>query len=375
MNRSIVGVAAAVALVLAVALVWLDARQEREYRRLLATGDAAAAGAETLDAIEAFSGALALQPRSVAARLKRGEVYRRRGEYASAMRDLGQVTAMDPTSPRAHELLGDARAAGGQDAAADYERSLSLDDQAPRVAYKLGVAHYRAGRVEEAVAALRRALTLDSRVADAHYVLGLSLRDISRALEAEQAFLEAARLAPTLLAAREELAALYLEAGRLGDAIEQLEVLAALDPEQPERLARLALTHSLRGRVDAAVLTLARAAERHPGNAQIYEALGSVWVREAERQGGRAPVDKAIEALAPIAERSEATSQTLALYGRALNLSGRHDDAERVLTKAVARLPVEPLAFRDLAEAARALGHVELATDAARRYATLRGDP
>lgn len=375
MNRPVVGVVAAVALVLAAALVWLDARQEREYRRLLAAGDAAAANAQTVEAVEAFSGALALQPRSVAARLKRGEVYRQRGEFASAVRDLSAVTVMDPTSPRAHELLGDARAAGREDPTADYERSLGLDDQAPRVAYKLGVAHYRAGRVGEAVAALRRSIALDPRVPDAHYLLGLGLRDSARPIEAEQAFREAARREPTLLAAREELAALYLEAGRLGDAVEQLEALAALDPDTPGRLSRLALTHSLRGRHEAAVLTLANAAERHPEAIEVSEALGVVWLREAERQGGHAPLAKALEALAPIAERSGATSQTLALYGRALHMSGRHGDAERVLTRAVARFPIEPLAFRDLSEAAQALGHVELARDASSRYALLRSDP
>ncbi len=99
------------------AFVWLDARQQREYRRLLAAGDDAVARGQTLEAIEAFSGALTLKPDSMIARLMRGETYRQRGEFSSAVRDLTEAAALDPTAPRPLELLGDAHAAMGQHAA------------------------------------------------------------------------------------------------------------------------------------------------------------------------------------------------------------------------------------------------------------------
>ena len=55
----------------------------------MAAGDEAVAHGQTFEAIEAFSGALTLKPDSMLARLKRGETYRQRGEFASAVRDLG----------------------------------------------------------------------------------------------------------------------------------------------------------------------------------------------------------------------------------------------------------------------------------------------
>ena len=57
---------------------WNAVRQEREFRRLVATGDAALTRDQTYEAIEAFSGALALKRDSMLAHLKRGDSYRRR---------------------------------------------------------------------------------------------------------------------------------------------------------------------------------------------------------------------------------------------------------------------------------------------------------
>ena len=61
-NRPIVAAVGAMALAASLAFVWFDARQQREYRRLLAAGDEAVTHGQTLEAIEAFSGALTLSP-------------------------------------------------------------------------------------------------------------------------------------------------------------------------------------------------------------------------------------------------------------------------------------------------------------------------
>ena len=53
------------ALITAVAMGWTDVRAERSFRRLLAQGDRALAAQETSVAVEAFSGAVALKPRSM----------------------------------------------------------------------------------------------------------------------------------------------------------------------------------------------------------------------------------------------------------------------------------------------------------------------
>jgi tetratricopeptide (TPR) repeat protein len=374
-NRPTVAAVGVMALAGSLAFLWLDARQQREYRRLLTAGDEAVARGQTLEAIEAFSGALTLKPDSMIARLMRGETYRQRGEFSSAVRDLTEAATLDPSAPRPLELRGDVHAAMGQyeAAAGDYERSLRLDDRAPRVVYKLGLAHYRNGNIPAAIEALRRAVSLDERLAHAHYLLGLCLRGGRPREEAERALLRAVELDPTLAAAREELVALYTASGRPRQAIEQLEALSALEPTRPERLVNVGLAYARLGRQDAAVLTLGRAAERHPDSAIVYTALGRVWLETAEGHDDRVALNKAVEALASVADRPDATSEALTLYGRALFLSGSNAAAERVLRRATEQFPVEPAAFTYLAMAARRLGHTAIVKEAEARHAALVG--
>jgi len=374
-NRPIVVAVGVMALAGSLAFVWLDARQQTEYRRLLAAGDEAVTRGQTLEAIEAFSGALTLKPDSMIARLMRGETYRQRGEFASAVRDLREAAALDPSAPRPLELLGDAHAAMSQHTAAanDYESSLHLDDRAPRVVYKLGLAHYRSGDIPKAIEALRRAVSLDERLPQAHYLLGLCLRDRRPRGQAERALLRAVELEPSLAAAREELVTLYTDSGRQRQAIEQLEALSALEPMRPERLVRVGLAYARLGRRDAAILTLGRAAERHPDSSIVYTALGRVWLETAESQPDRVALSKALQALGAVAVHPDASSETLTMYGRALILSGNTSAAERVLRRATERFPVEPLAFSFLSAAARRLGHVAAADEAKAKHEALVG--
>ncbi len=374
-NRPIVAAVGVMALAGSLAFLWLDARQQREYRRLLAAGDDAVERGQTLEAIEAFSGALTLKPDSMIARLMRGETYRQRGEFSSAVRDLTEASTLDPSAPRPLELRGDAHAAMGQYQAAanDYDRSLRLDDRAPRVVYKLGLAHYRNGDIPAAIETLRRAISLDDHLAQAHYLLGLCLRGGRPRDQAERALLRAVEIEPTLAAAREELAALYTASGRQRQAIEQLEALSALEPTRPERLVSVGLAYARLGRHDAAILTLGRAAERHPDSLIVYTALGRVWLETAESQDDRVALNKAMEALSPVADRPDATSDALTLYGRALLRSGNSAAAERVLRRATEQFPVEPAAFTFLATAARRQGHGDAAREAEARHAALVG--
>ena len=168
---------------------------------------------------------------------------------------------------------------------------------------------------------------------------------------------------------------MYDELGRHQEALDQLNALAALEPGRPERLVSLGLAYARLGRRDEAVLTLGRASERHPDTPLVYTALGRVWLQTADRQKDPAALGKALQALKIAAESASATSEALTLYGRALYLSGNITQAERALQRAVTRMPVDPVAFRYLSEAARRLGHTMTARDADTRYAALTSVP
>jgi tetratricopeptide (TPR) repeat protein len=376
MRRAIVAGIVLAALGVAGALAYQAAARDREYRRLVIQGDRALAEGQTFVAIEAFSGAIVLRPDSMLAFLRRGEAYRRRGDFASALHDLRNASRLDPAAPRPLEQLGDVNAAlrRYERAVESYEAYLRLDDRSPGVLYKLALASRSAGNHARAIAALSQAVKLNERFAEAHYLLGICLRERGQVDEAVGALNRAVGLSPALIPAREELADLHALRGRRRAEIEQLEALAALDPGRAERLIAVGLAYSRANSPELAIMALGRAAERFPEQPAVYAAIGRVWLRTAEERSDRAALRKALEALGPIASEPGASSEVLTLYGRALSLSGAIDKAERVLQHAASRLPVEVSAFPALAAVAQRAGHLAVARDALVRQDALSDD-
>jgi tetratricopeptide (TPR) repeat protein len=349
---------------------------DREYGRLIATGDEAVSADQPFQALEAYSGAIAIRPEAMLAHLKRGMVYRSRGDLDEALKDLRRATELDPTATRPAELLGDTNMSLQRydHAAARYETYLAVDDSSARVWYKLGLARYRAGFLKAAIEPLQRAIGLDKGLAEAHFVLGLCLRDSGQPGPAKASLETATGLAPGLTAPREALASLHMATGENARAIDQLEALAALDASRPERLVALGLAHARSRRYDAAVLALSRAVERFPDEPQVYAALGSVWLGAAEARDDSVALKKAIEALSTAASYSNVASDTLTDLGRALLLAGDAGAAERTLRRAVEQLPAKPEAYVHLSGLAAAGNRIQEARDALIRYVTLVGD-
>lgn len=359
------------------ALAYSALANEREFDRLILAGDQAVAEERAFQAIEAYSGAIARNPDSVVAHLKRGYVYYSQHELEAALRDLRRATELDPSALRAIEMLGDVNVGlgRGERAIDQYEAFIALDERNARVLYKLGLARYQNGRMQTAAEPLKQALAIDPALGEAHYVLGLIHRDLDQLPAARKSLEEAARRSPaSQTSAREALAEVYSLEGEHARAIDQLEALAALDPSRVERLVALGLAQARAGRDDAAVITLSRAVERFADAPQAYAALGHVWLMTAQRRGDRVALGKAIEALTTAATHSDASSETFAELGRALIIAGDPRGAERALRQAVAKLPVPPDVYLHLADITSRDGRLQDARDALLKYATLVGD-
>jgi len=372
-KRPVLVLTVVAALVAATVQGWSDVRQTRAFRRLIAEGEAALGRGETSAAIEAFSGAVALRPRSMLPYLKRGDTYRREGQFDSAERDLAQAQTLDPTAPQPLELAGDVRMARGDaaGAVAPYRAYLALDDRAPRLQYKLGLALYRSGDPAAGAEAARRALALDTNLAEAHQLLGLAALAQGRTGEASAALTRALGLQPASESIRSALIDLYAAQGRTRDETAQREALAALDATRPDGLVSLALAQVRHRRADAAVATVARAAERFPGSPVVANGAGRVWLEVAETTGDAHALQEALTVLAPAAARENASSETLALYGRALLLNGDIKPAQTYLLRATTRFPIERDAFRELSKVEARLGHRDAARIALARHAAL----
>jgi tetratricopeptide (TPR) repeat protein len=375
-KRSILVTAVLALAAVAGAIGYQTAARDRDYRALVALGDAALREDQTFGAIEAYSGAIALRPDSMLAHLRRGETYQRRGDLEAAARDFRKAAALDPTATRPLDELGDVlyQLQRFRRAADIYETCLRLDDRSPRVTYKLALSRYRDGNVEGTLAALSQAVRLDDSMPDAYYLLGMALRDQERLADAQQALEKAVALSPGLIPAREELADLYAALGRRANELEQLQVIAGLDRDHVERQVAIGLAHARAGHADLAVLTLGSALERTPDQPRIYGALGRVWLDIALARNDRVALSKAIEALARVASTTTATSDVLTLYGRALLQNGQTEQAEAVLLQASSRYPIEPGALLHYATAAERQDHLEAAREALIQYGGLVSD-
>ena len=87
------------------ALAYSAWANERAFDRLIQDGDHAAVADRAFQAIEAYSGAIARNPESVLAHLKRGSVYFSQNELEDALRDLRRATPRSQDSARHRDAL------------------------------------------------------------------------------------------------------------------------------------------------------------------------------------------------------------------------------------------------------------------------------
>jgi tetratricopeptide (TPR) repeat protein len=347
---------------------------QRNYSMMLTRGDTALRDDQTFNAIEAYSGAIALRPASMLAYLRRGQTYQRRaerGDLEAAARDFRTAASLDPAAIQPLEALGDVLFKLQQYARAvsAYERAVKLDDRSARMSYKLGLARYRDADISGAIAAVNDALRLDERLADAQYLLGLCLREQHRVPDAIAALGKAIALSPGLVPAREELADLYRLLGRHDDELNQLQVIAGLDRDHVARQVAIGLAHASAGHWDLAILTLGSALELSPNEPDVYRALGKVWLERP--RDDRAFLGKARAALERVASSPAATSELLTLYGRTLLQGGDVDAAEHALQQATLRFPIDPQALVLYAATAERQSHLEPARQALIQYSSL----
>lgn len=375
MRRILLLIAVLIAAGAAVAAAFAVIR-DRDYRTLLSRGDAALRSDQNVSAIEAYSGAVALRPDSMLPRLRRGEAYQRRGDLEAAIRDFRDAAGLDQAATRPREDLGDTlyQLQRYQRAVEAYTSVLAIDDRLSRVDYKLALARFRAGDTPGAIAALSKTIQGPDATAEMHYLLGLAYRDSNRPADAQRSFEKAVAMSPGLIPAREELADLYSSHARRGDLLDQLQLLAGLDRNRVERDVVVALAQAGTGRTEPAILTLGTALERTPEDPRIYQALGEVWLQDAEARNDRLALNKALEALERAASRTNASSETLTLFGRALLRAGRIERAEEVLQLATTRFPLDPSAFSYYATAAERLRHFDAARQALLDLSALQGD-
>lgn len=362
----------------AAAGVWLYgqwALSER-YRRLIAEGELAIQQGESFRALESLSGALALRPQSMLAYYRRAEAYRLQERVDEAVADLTAASRLSPGAPEPLTLLGDVYSERDEpaEAARWYTEAVErLRDEDPALLHRLAYATYRAGDPRAALTPAERAAARNDAAGPTHYLLGLIYRDVGRIDAATAALEQAVRAEPTLTAAREELADLYGMQRRTVDQMRELQALAALDGATDRQIAIASAQLDAR-EYSAALSTLASALRLAPNDSRLHLAVGRVHLARAASQPDPIAIAQAVQALERALGGTARRSEGLMLYGQALARSGDLAGAERILVEATRTSPVDPEAFRHLADIAERMGHAQAARDALARLDALEGD-
>jgi tetratricopeptide (TPR) repeat protein len=129
------------------------------------------------EAIECYRTAIALDPKSAAARSNLGAALHRKGKVDEAIACFRKAIALDPKYAAAQNNLGLALKDKGkvEEAIECFRKAIALDPKYANAHSNLGAALRAQGKVDEAIAYFRKAIALDPRHTNAHGALGQAL--------------------------------------------------------------------------------------------------------------------------------------------------------------------------------------------------------
>jgi Flp pilus assembly protein TadD len=205
-------------------------------------------------------------------------VYRRAGRMPEALERFSRAVELEPRSVPLRNNLADAlRAAGDTDGAiAELESALALEPSFAPTHYNLGVALEQAGRLREAEGPYREAVRLEPRHAGAWRALGrLALRSGETAT-AIGYLDDAIRIDPDDPESRALRGRAYLGSGRIDEAETDYVALRRLNPRSVEAYANLGVIYARRGNRDAARLAWREALRLAPDSEEIRRNLDAL---------------------------------------------------------------------------------------------------
>jgi len=194
------------------------------------------------DALTAYSEAIEADPNQSEYHLERGNLLRRLGRLEEALADYDEAIRTSPPYPEPHLLRADLALALGDERAALAGYSYALELAPGLIDARVGRASLLLddGRLEAARADIVAGLALDPDHAELHAVHAAIAQQEQRFDEAHDAYAEALRHDPTLVAAWSNRATLWYEQGQIERAIKDLRTALELD-DDPDIRANLEL--------------------------------------------------------------------------------------------------------------------------------------
>ena len=275
----------------------------------------------TDEAIVAFSRALALDERMGVARRNLEIAYGESGILERRLHDLEERLRANPTDLEAlvQSGIGEKTAGRLERAHTLFQRAIELDTDSSVLHFLLAETLYNRGLHEEAMRSVRRSIELNPENPDALYLIGFILGDLGRSEEAAEANRRAVMLNPTLVRAQANLS---LQTYRH-------EVTPSHQQRTPAG-AHITLGRALRqkGYFQEALKEYEKAIEGGEANAEVLQAMLELYLLQRDTGAAIATADRFAREFSP-------TAKTWNGRGVALQLEGRHTEAEESYNRAL----------------------------------------
>ncbi|HXN75650.1 MAG TPA: tetratricopeptide repeat protein, partial [Gemmatimonadaceae bacterium] len=213
-----------------------------------------------------------------------------------------------------------------------FQRAIELDPDSSVLHFLLAETLYNRGLHEDAMRSVRRSIELNPENPDALYLIGFILGDLGRGEEAAEANRRAVMLNPTLVRAQANLS---LETYRH-------DVTPSHQQKTPAG-AHITLGRALRqkGYFQEALREYERAIEGGEANAEVLQAMLELYLLQRDTGAAIATAERFAREFSP-------TAKTWNGRGVALQLEGRHAEAEESYTRALEIDPSYPFAENNL---------------------------
>jgi tetratricopeptide (TPR) repeat protein len=288
----------------------------------------------TEEAILAFSRALALDERMGVARRNLEIAYGESGIVERRLQELEERLRTNPDDLEALVQSGIAEKTAGrlERAHSLFQRAIELDPDSSVLHFLLAETLYNRGLHEEAMRSVRRSIEMNPENPDALYLIGFILGDLGRGEEAAEANRRAVMLNPTLVRAQANLS---LETYR-----------HEVTPSQQQKTsagAHITLGRALRqkGYFQEALREYEKAIEGGEANAEVLMAMLELYLLQRDTGAAIATADRFAREFSP-------TAKTWNGRGVALQLEGRHAEAEESYNRALQIDSSYPFAHNNL---------------------------
>lgn len=315
----------------------------------------------TDEAIVAFSRALALDERMGVARRNLEIAYGESGIIERRLHDLEERLRANPEDLEALVQSGIAEKTAGrlERAHALFQRAIELDADSSVLHFLLAETLYNRGLHEDAMRSVRRSIELNPENPDALYLIGFILGDLGRSDEAAEANRRAVMLNPTLVRAQANLS---LETYR--------HEMTPSHAQKTPAGAHITLGRALRqkGYFQEALREYEKAIEGGEANAEVLQAMLELYLLQRDTGAAIATADRFAREFSP-------TAKTWNGRGVALQLEGRHTEAEESYKKAVEIDSSYPFAHNNLGVLLWHKGDTKSAINSFRRALQAPGPP